>query len=182
MMKSVNLLTLLLLGVLGCSETGPAGVEWANESVDSQEGAATLAKRPFWANVNTSFNLGFFADMTKPSWVGTVTSEGSEYGIVFYSLGAEYRGQAFHFLERVEIYTWVDFDFETQTLTTGEPLMWGINRGVEPPNDHFAANGIVVEAFGHFSMWEGRHFHVGGEVAFHPDGYPLSAAGSFRLN
>lgn len=172
------LLVVVLVGLVGCKSDVPT----TPINYDAEQDAATMSKRPFWAMVTTDFNLGFFADMTKPSWVGTITSDETEYGIVFYSLGAEYRGRAFHFLERVEIYTSVDFDFATQTLTTGDLLMWGTNKGVEPPNDHFAANGIVEEAFGNFSMWEGRHFHVGGEVAFHPDGYPLSAAGGLRLN
>jgi hypothetical protein len=60
--------------------------------------------------------------------------------------------------------------------------MWGLNEGVEPPNDHFVANGIVEEAFGDFAAWNGRHFHLSGQVDFHTDGYPLSATGSFRLN
>lgn len=174
----------LMVGLLGCSEAGPVGVELEGESMEVQQDAVAPAKRALWGTAYSTFNMGFFADPTRPSWIGTVTIDDVEYGMVFYSLGAAYRGRSFHFEERWELYSWVDFDFVTQALTTGDLLMWGLNEGVEapPPGNHFESSGRVEEAFGVFSMWKGRHLHAVGTVLFDSDGNPLSATGTFRWN
>ena len=174
----VPLTLVLVLAVASCTSELPT----TPIVDDAKQDVVNLSKKPFWATTSLNFNLGVFADVTKPSWVGTITSDGTEYGIVFYTLGAEYRGPAFHFEERVEIYTSVNFDFATQTLDTGDLLIWGFNSGLVAPNNHWVANGVVEEAFDDFSTWEGRPFQFSGEVTYHPDGYPISAAGSFRVN
>jgi len=180
------LLTLLMVGLVGCNEPGLVAVD--NELPDASTEAATLSKAPFQAELNSLFNLGFFSDPTKPSWIGMLTHDGGTYGIVFYSIGSgkpfseNVRGMAFHFEEIWEVYTWVNFDFGTQILTHGDLLLSGSNVGIVAPNDLFHSDGTVEGAYGEMAEWLGAHEHTSGYVVYTTDGLPESAHGDFRLN
>jgi hypothetical protein len=180
------------LVIAGCTEnpiqTEPDVVSVLSPEAILEPSAARGATQPLWATVNVDFNLGFFADPTQPSWVGTLTVDTEDYGIVFWSIGSGkpfangFRGSAMFFEEIWGVYTWVDFDFVNQTLAVGDLLMSGRNAGVSTRNGKFRGNGVVEEAFAGMSMWEGRHVHEAGRIAFNPDGSPHSATGVFRVN
>jgi hypothetical protein len=186
MKHTVSLAPLLLVGLLACNESTPVAVD--SETVSAASQTAALAKNPFRAENHSLFNLGFFADPSKPSWVGQLTYDGGTYGIVFYSTGSgkpfpeNVRGSAFHFEEIWEVYTWVDFDFDTQTLSTGDLVLRGIGTGLVAPNGEFHSDGPVTEAYGDMAMWLGRHEHTSGMVTYLPDGLPLRADGELRIN
>jgi len=180
------LLTFLVVGLLGCNEPSMVAVD--SEPAGSPAEVATLSQMPFRAENDALFNLGFFSDPTKPSWIGVLTHDTGTYGIVFYSIGSgksypeNVRGRSFHFEEIWEVYTWVNFDFGTQILTHGDLLLSGSNVGIVAPNDLFHSDGTVEEAYGEMAEWLGAHEHTSGYVVYTTDGLPESAHGEFRLN
>ena len=169
----------LTVGLVGCSESFPT------ESVDGPA-ATQLAKKPFVGTNYALFNPGIFVDHTKPSWYGSFTAGGVDYGEVFFSLGSgkpyphNVTGQAFHAKERFEVYTWIEFDPETQTLETGELLMVGINTGVQV-GDVFHAHGRILEAYGPFEGLAGRPQSGRAVVEWAAPGLPYSASGVMNV-
>ena len=176
---------LLIAALAGCTETFPT------EATETEaEILAQSAKQPFVGHNSTLFNPGFFLDFTKPTGYGTFVVEGAddvEYGQVFYSLGTgkpfgdPATGNAFHSAERFEIYTWIDFDVSTQTLSTGDLLMTGVSTGVSVHGVEFKAHGRILEAYGPFEGLAGRPSSSSATVTWGSSGLPYSSSGVIKV-
>jgi len=149
-----------------------------------------MAKKPLAGTMELEFNLlwpGPQADI--PDWVGTITIDGTEYGMTFFCIGS---GKAFddflkgkvHFFEEIwVIYDWMTFNFEDQTLDYGEILLWGYDVGqTNIQNSNYHMNGNVEMAIEDFAAWEGRSVHMSGKILWLAPGVPQYAPGAFRAN
>ncbi|NNE34222.1 MAG: hypothetical protein HKN13_03235 [Rhodothermales bacterium] len=171
----------VLIAVVGCTDTFPTEPLEAGTEIQSQ-----VAKKPFVATNSALFNPAIFTDHTKPSWYGTYTVDDVEYGQVFYSMGTgkpfddPVTGQAFHAMESFEVYTWIDFDPELQTLTTGDLLMTGVNLGVQTQSV-FRSHGRILEAHGPFEGLAGRPLSGRATVEWAAPGLPYSASGVMKI-
>jgi hypothetical protein len=184
-----SLLTIVLIVALaGCSENMLTESSGTLEVSASTVPSGSVGKTPLRATNHALFNLGLFDDpINNPSWYGTFTANGVDYGQVFFSLGSgkpfeeNIKGRAFFAMEYFYVYTWIDFDPATQTLITGDLLMKGLNTGVQDPQGVFHAHTVVLEAYGPFAMYEGRHGSGAAEVEWAAPGIPYSASGILRL-
>jgi len=149
------------------------------------------AKKPLTGTMDLEFNLSWPGPQDViPDWVGTITIDGTEYGMAFFAIGS---GKAFddvpgkvHFFEEIwTIYDWMTFDFGTQELEYGEILLWGYDVGVTCLNGHntnYHMSGNVEVAIGDFAVWQGRNAHMSGEIIWYDFGAPHYAPGTFRIN
>jgi len=154
------------------------------------------AKKPLTGTADVEFNLLWPGPQLEiPDWVGTITIDGTEYGIAFFwiATGKAFevgRGMASFFQEVWRIYDWMTFDFETQELDYGQILLWGYDTGVVSlQNSKYRMNGNVEEAIGDFAVWQGRNVHISGIIEWQeietPEGpviAPHYAPGTFRIN
>lgn len=165
-------LAFLMLGLLGCSEAGPVGVELEGESLEVQQDAVVpLGKKPLEGPF-----VGWF--VPEPGGMWTVN------GVEYYGPGANLgtgkpfeeviRGKAWFFEEELKLYN-----------PAGELVLIlhynGVMRQLSKLVWVWTINGVVEEAYGEFAMWVGRKVHGDGIVEFTPDGIPYST-GTLRLN
>ncbi len=99
------------------------------------------------------------------------------------------RGQV-HFFEEI----WIIYDYVIlhteivgeeviQWLEYGEILLWGYDVGqTNLRNSKYHMNGNVEQAFGAFSVYEGRNVHMNGIIEWYDFGAPQYAPGTFRIN
>ena len=113
-----------------------------------------------------------------PVWVGTVTIDGTAYGMEFYNEGTgkpfdEDPNSSAHFFEE----TWVIYD-------GSEVVLSGYDRGmVSWKNDKYHMSGYVEVAEGPFAGLEGRNVYMRGTITWvGPGGPPDTAPGIFRVN
>ncbi len=153
------------------------------------------AKQPLRGDMELYFNLGFGNQDTPCSditWAGSVQLDGVAYGIAFFPIVSEDRGNSYHFEETWEVYA-EPFDFTGGAVLTdctpGAVVLRGPDKGVEVDNDYHII-GRVDYAAGALAAWEGRQMRVRGTVVFtelvDPAGeivlVPATAHGTFRLN
>ena len=146
------------------------------------------AARPI-ATMDMESHLGWPGpQLIIPDWVGTITIDGNEYGMTFFSMAT---GKAFEedvgvvsFFHVVwRIYDYCSFDFKNQVLEYGETLLWGTGSGlICLKNSIYLVNGVVEEAFGHFAVWQGHTVHMSGEIIWYDFGAPHYAPGIFQIN
>ena len=161
------------------------------------------AKLPLRGTMDLEFNTAWPGPQDEiPDWVGTITIDGEEYGMLFFAIGS---GKAFddnlkgkvHFFE--EIWAIYDTDFDlTSLIPSDDPanwadwlprndpeelVLWGYDQGqTNIQNSNYHMNGNVEEAFEDFSMWEGRNVYMSGVIEWYGPGAPQYAPGTFRIN
>lgn len=161
------------------------------------------AKKPLIGAMDLEFNLGWPEPQAEiPDWVGTITIDEKEYGMLFFCTGS---GKAFddnlkgkvHFFE--EIWAIYDTDFDLTSLIPSssatdweywlpsndpeELVLWGYDAGqtnIQTSKYHMTGN--VEEALGDFLMWEGRNVYMSGVIEWLAPGVPLYAPGTLRIN
>ncbi|MFX1506894.1 MAG: hypothetical protein ACFFDC_12390 [Promethearchaeota archaeon] len=141
-----------------------------------------------------------------PDWVGTITIDGEEYGMVFFAIGSgkafddDFKGNVHFFKEIWAIYD-TDFDLKSLIpsddpadweywLPVNEPdelALWGYDKGqTNVQNSKYRMNGNIEEAFGDFGKWTGRNVHMSGIITWQilPGDIvaPETAPGTFRIN
>jgi hypothetical protein len=147
------------------------------------------AEQPIYGEMDLEFNLLWAGPSPSvPEWVGTVTIDGNEHGMVFFNIGTgkpfaiPAQGNAFFFGEIWVIYDWITFDFGTGAFAHGDELLWGHDSGVVTVNDKYRMNGNVEAAFGIYEGLGGRTVHMSGLIEWYPFGAPQYAPGTFRIN
>lgn len=164
---------------------------------------AVHAKKPaphLTGSMDLQFDLGWPGyQQETPDWIGTITINKIEYGMVFFAFetGKPFanpaKGGAFFFGEKWVIYDTLDFEFDEDGylmyFDPGQELLWGYDQGVTVQNSKYHMTGNVEEAYGIFSMWEGRNVYMSGKIIWQivdtPEGpivMPHYAPGSFRIN
>jgi hypothetical protein len=84
---------------------------------------------------------------------------------------------ASHYTMKVLIY-----DDEPETCADSNPVLATLEHGTTTlANTTWRANGVVTEANGFFSGWDGRRVHESGEFIMGPTG-PVSGVSIFRIN
>jgi hypothetical protein len=166
--------------------------------------SVVYAKKPLVGTMDLTYNtLVPGPQPLIPDWVGTITIDGEEYGMLFFAIGSGksfddfLKGQV-HFFE--EIWAIYDTDFDLRSLIpsnsavdwdywlpANEPdelVLWGYDKGLtNVRNSKYHMNGDVQEANGIFSGWEGRSVHMKGVIQWNPEtGGPQYAPGTFRIN
>jgi hypothetical protein len=166
---------------------------------------AVQAKQPLYGTTYFEFNLGLFDVGLQDevcAWVGTITLDGEEYGAVWWNIGSgkafddQFKGKISFFEETWAIYD-TDFDF-TSLLPSNDPADWAYWLPINNPaelvlrgNDKGQTNGqtsayhmsgTVEEAFGIFTMWEGRSLHMSGIIIWYDFGAPHFGPGIIRIN
>ncbi|MFX1301208.1 MAG: hypothetical protein ACFFAL_05630 [Promethearchaeota archaeon] len=159
--------------------------------------APVQAKKPLIGDMNLEFNLGWAGPSDViPEWVGTITINEVDYGMVFFNLGtgkpfaSAGEGNVLFYGEIWAIYEWVTFDFESQVLETGELILMGTDEGVLSfANSKYRMNGVVTEVGVGWEIYNGRNVHMSGYIEWQtlqtPDGpvvAPYKAPGIFRIN
>lgn len=153
------------------------------------------AKEPLQGDMELYFNLGYGnqeAPCPDITWAGSVQLDGVDYGIAFFPIASEHRGNSYHFEETWEVYA-EPFDFKgggaLMVCAPGEVVLRGPDKGVEVDNDYHII-GSVDYAAGALEAWKGRQMRARGTGVFmevvDPAGdivlVPLTAHGTFRLN
>ncbi len=168
------------------------------------------ATKPLTGSMDLEFNLLWpGAGDTVPDWVGTITIDGKEYGMLFFAIGsgksfvtdpANLRGRIHFFEEIFAIYDMGDASFPV--IPNGEESAWeywlpknnpdelvlcGYDRGqTNFVNNDYHMNGYVVGACGCFSEYEGGSAHMSGEIIWYESGpfagAPHYAPGTLRIN
>ncbi len=168
------------------------------------------AKEPLIGTMDLEYNLGCPGPQDEiPDWVGTITIDGEEYGMLFFAIGS---GKAFddawvgkiHFFEEIWAIYDTNFDF-TDLIPSGDPtdwedwlpsndpeelVLWGYDYGqTNIQTSKYHMNGNVEEAAGSFTSWEGRSVHMSGVIEWQNLGTPEDpimaphyAPGTFRIN
>ncbi|MFW9885787.1 MAG: hypothetical protein ACFFEX_15480 [Candidatus Thorarchaeota archaeon] len=168
------------------------------------------ATRPITGSMDLEFNLLWPGAGDKvPDWVGTITIDGKEYGMLFFAIGS---GKSFvtdlanlkgniHFFEEI----WAIYDMGDQSFpaipngddsawaywlpmnSPDELVLWGHDKGqtnLQTNDYHMAGN--VEMAGGSFSIYDGRSVHMSGEIIWYESGpfagAPHFAPGYFRIN
>lgn len=169
--------------------------------------APALAMEKPQGEMNLEFNLDWFVigpQTFVPDWVGTITIDDKEYGMLFFAFGSgmpfvtpPYKGGHIHFFE--EIWAIYDnggdfeitlpngnFDDWAQWLPENNPetlVLRGYDRGITNIlNSKYHMSGYVEEAFEEFAGWEGRNVFMSGIIIWYPNGAPNLAPGTFRIN
>ena len=166
----------------------------------------TQAKKPLIGTMDLEFNVDWFLvgpQKAVPDWVGTIAIDGETYGMLFFAFGsgkpftADPPGGSVHFFE--EIWAIYDTDFDLTSLIPSssatdweywlpsnhpeELALWGYDNGqTNLVNSNYHMTGNVEEAFGDFSIWEGRNVYMSGEIIWYETGGPHFAPGTFRIN
>ncbi len=156
--------------------------------------SSVQSAQPLYGTVNAQFNLGFPGPQNViPDWVGHISINDNEYGIVFFNLGTgksfdnELQGNVVFFTEQWVIYSSMDFQFNDQGVMTywnhGPVLMSGDDTGiVSLANSNYHMNGGVQLANGLFHNYLGKTVHISGTVLWDVNGNPQFAPGQFRIN
>lgn len=162
--------------------------------------APATAKKPLVGTMELQFNLDWPGPSEEiPDWVGTVTIDGTEYGMAFFNTGtgkpfdSQPNGGVIFFEETWVIYEQLDFTFERiddqiegfrlTEFNPGDVLLSGYDRGVVSlANGGYRMNGFVEVAEDPYESWLDRQVHMSGVVEFSAEGAPLYAPGTFRLN
>ncbi len=136
------------------------------------------AKTPLYCTTDYVFvgHLGTFDDDGRLlCWIGTVSGDINgeiNWWMFFYT-----KAQVTHFADDI----WEILDSET-----GEVLLRGDEKGTTTirhgKNSVWRSNGIVLEAYGDFEIWVGRHVHMGGHFTWIVPGFPDSGSGILRIN
>lgn len=155
------------------------------------------AKKPLAGPMDLQFNLLWPGPSeVVPTWVGTVTLDGTAYGIAFFNTGTgksfdlEPDDTARFFEETWVIYRDLHYNFEEvdagfilTEFEPGEVLLSGYDRGVfSQPNSVYRMNGYVEVANDPYADLLDRRVHMSGNLEVSPLGAPLYAPGTFRLN
>ena len=167
------------------------------------------AKEPPIGAMDLEYNLGCPGPQDEiPDWVGAITINGEEYGMLFFAIGS---GKAFddawkgkiHFFE--EIWAIYDLDDGFPAIPSDDPddwayflpknnpdelVLWGYDYGqTNIQTSKYHMNGNVEEASEPFTGWEGRSVHMSGVIEWQvietPEGpvsAPHYAPGTFRIN
>ncbi|MFW9913345.1 MAG: hypothetical protein ACFFEU_12790 [Candidatus Thorarchaeota archaeon] len=162
-------------------------------------------------SMNLEFNMQWPGPGDKvPDWVGTITIDGKDYGMLFFAIGsgksfvtdlANLRGRI-HFFEEI----WAIYDLGDQSFpeipngdddawaywlpmySPNELVLWGHDRGQTnlQTNDYHMNGNVEMAAVGSFSIYGGRSVHMSGEIIWYDSGpfagYPHFAPGYFRIN
>ena len=163
----------------------------------------TQAKNPLYGAMDLEFNTAWPGPQDEvPDWVGAITIDGETYGMLFFAIGS---GKAFddnlkgnvHFFE--EIWAIYDTDFDLTSLIPSssatdweywlpcnhpdELVLWGYDQGqTNIRTSKYHMTGSVEEAFGEFSVWEGRNVYMSGVIEWYETGGPHYAPGTLRIN
>ena len=161
------------------------------------------AKKPLYGAMDLEYNTAWPGPQDViPDWVGTITIDGEEYGMLFFAIGS---GKAFddnlkgnvHFFEEIwAIYdTEVDLtlkipsdsaaDWEYWLPDNGpeELVLWGHDKGqTNVRTSKYHMTGSAEGAFGDFMMWEDRSVYMSGVIDWYGPGEPHYAPGTFRIN
>jgi len=167
------------------------------------------AKEPLIGAMDLEYNLGCPGPQDEiPDWVGAITINGEEYGMLFFAIGS---GKAFddawkgkiHFFE--EIWAIYDLDDGFPAIPSDDPddwayflpknnpdelVLWGYDYGqTNIQTSKYHMNGNVEEASEPFTGWEGCSVHMSGVIEWQvietPEGpvsAPHYAPGTFRIN
>jgi hypothetical protein len=161
------------------------------------------AKNPLYGAMDLEFNTAWPGPQDEvPDWVGAITIDGEEYGMLFFAIGS---GKAFddnlkgnvHFFE--EIWAIYDTDFDLTSLIPSssaadweywlpcnhpdELVLWGYDQGqTNIRTSKYHMTGSVEEAFNEFSAGEGRNVYMSGVIEWYETGGPHYAPGTLRIN
>jgi hypothetical protein len=158
--------------------------------------AVVQAKKPLYGTMDLEFNLGHpGAQAEIPDWVGTVTINGKEYGMLFWAIGngksfiGDPPGLKVHFFEEI----WAIYDLSSygdppggfgfrDLIPSDDPSDWsywlpcnsppelvlfGGDQGITNlQNSKYHMNGNVEGAFGDFEDWQGRNVHMSGDIVW----------------
>ena len=183
------LFAVLLLGCTDTLPTEPATQEGELGIVAEVDARASVAKGPMLADIQLWFNTGYFANPSSPNYYGTFRVEGEEYGIITHHLGSgkpfgddNLRGNAFFAYDRVDVYSWIDFDPDTQELNVGDHLMTMYDKLVFRWKQSTAVSqGRVAEAYGDFAPWVGRPTTSHSYFVWADSGLPLYSIGTYKV-
>ena len=128
-----------------------------------------------------------------PDWVGTVTIDGTEYGMAFFAIGtgkpfAADPSTSVHFFEEIwTVYASLDYEFDADgvltTFTPGAVVLAGPDSGItNMVNSKYHMTGEVAEASGAFATLVGRPVFMSGVIDWYPSGAPQYAPGELRIH
>lgn len=160
-------------------------------------------KKPLRGTMDLEFNLLWPEPQDViPDWVGNITIDDTEYGMLFFAIGSgkafddNLKGKVHFFKEIWAIYdTTVDFTSLLPSNKTAdwaywlpsnnpaELVLWGYDVGqTNTQNNNYHMNGNVEVAIGDFAIWQDRNVHMSGEIIWYDFGAPHYAPGTFRVN
>jgi hypothetical protein len=153
------------------------------------------AGAPITGTMDLEYNLAWPGPQAEvPDWIGTITIDGTEYGMAFFAIGSgkpwdpieKSTGSAYFFGEIWEIYESIDFKFKNGVLKKFKPgdiVLKGTDEGLTNlNNNNYGMNGIVTETNQDFANWLGHNVHMSGEIIWYDFGAPHYAPGTFQLN
>jgi hypothetical protein len=162
----------------------------------------TQAKKRLIGAMDLEFNLAWLGPTDNvPDWVGNITINGEQYGMLFFAIGsgkpftADPPGGSVHFFEEI----WAIYDMDGKTFpdlptlegwedwlpkkNPAELILQGHDVGITNKiNTNYHMNGNVEYAAAGWEMYLGRNVYMSGEIIWDPAGFPLSAPGTFRIN
>lgn len=166
--------------------------------------APVQAKKHVYGAMDLEYNLLWPGYQTGvPDWVGSITIDGEEYGMLFFAFwtGKPFddpaQGMAFFFGEIWAIYDMGDADFPgipngevadwEYWLPANDPaelVMWGYDEGItNMANTNYHMGGNIEEASGVFEKYDGRNVHMSGIIIWYEEmPAPHYAPGTFRIN
>ncbi len=156
------------------------------------------AGQPLSGEMDLQFNLAWPGpDQTDvPDWVGTITIDGTDYGMAFFNTGSgkpfvDNPSDVVFFEETWVVYEDLEFAFDGFVLTVFEPgkvVLSGYDRGiVTVVNSRYHMIGDVQYADGPFASRLGGSVHMSGSIVWgdgtvYPEGAPHYAPGTLRIN
>ena len=140
-------------------------------------------------DMDLEFNLGY-PGPGGIAWIGTIEFEHGEYAIAFYFYPGHASETVSHWTEDFAIYELDSeepcFEMEGGFLTKFEctdPLLVAHDKGMTYLKKLiWLGSGVVDEAYGPFSEWQGRNTKIKGDVTMYPFGAPHEAWGTLRFN
>jgi len=158
--------------LMGCSENA--------SFLPDDEAMLKGAKKPLPKLVGTTTE--FFSPTTMPYiYMGTIDFSASGMGT--YNLAYEMLEYTQKESSNAGFFTEIFYVFEGDNPDVGTVFLKGTNSGVMVGSAKFVSNGMVEEANGRFTGWEGRNVHVNGTVLSSiPDGPALELTSTFRVN
>jgi hypothetical protein len=116
----------------------------------------------------------WYADFSAPPATWTID------GVEYYDIGQN-TGNGKPFEEAIRGRAWFWEEYHETYNEAGDLLLVYTLKGFMTHKWKWHASGTVHEAFGAFSMWEGRHVNGMGTIEFKADGTPV-AHGVLRLH